>query len=194
MDASATGGSATPVTPAASVREAVEGLAVRQGEDVVVQACVALLDGADPKSLGDVALGLSGHARGFAELRAAGFREYWWPTWGARGLLYVWRPDAAPAVVRGLGHEHWRPAEMCLKVAARREVPEAAGGAVHLAVHDLARVRAVAVRTLGLVGDTEHVAVVRAALEDPDAQVRRAAALALERMVGRLDLPEKELS
>lgn len=60
--------------------------------------------------------------------------------------------------------------------------------------HDLARVRAVAVRTLGLVGDTEHVAVVRAALEDPDAGVRRAAGLALERMVGRLDLPEKELS
>ena len=41
--------------------------------------------------------------------------------------------------------------------------------------------------------DTEHVAVVRAVLEDPDAGVRRAAGLALERMVGRLDLPEKEL-
>lgn len=175
------------------MREAVQGLAFRHGEDVVVEVCVALLDGADPEPHGEVALGLSRHALGFEELRAAGFRDYWWPTWGARGLLYVWRPEAAPAVVRGIGHDHWRPAEMCLKVAAQREIAEAAGGAVGLTGHDLARVRAVAVRTLGLVGDTEHVAVVRAALEDPDAQVRRAAGLALERMVGRLDLPEKEL-
>lgn len=181
-------------TSAASVREAVQSLAARHGEDAVVEVCVALLDGADPEAYGEVALGLSRHDLGFQQLREAGFRDYWWPTWGARGLLYVWRPDAAPAVVGGVGHEHWRPAEMCLKVAARREVAEAAGGAVDLTGHDLARVRAVAVRTLGLVGDTEHVAVVRAALEDPDAGVRRAAGLALERMVGRLDLPEKELS
>lgn len=159
----------------------------------MVEVCEALLEGADPEAYGELALRLSGHDRGFAELRAAGFRDYWWPTWGARGLLYVWRPDAAPAVVRGLAHERWRPAEMCLKVAARREVPEAAAGAVDLAAHDLARVRAVAVRTLGLVGDTEHVSVVRAALDDPESRVRRAAGRALERMVGRLDLPGKEL-
>ena len=42
-------------------------------------------------------------------------------TWGARGLLHVWADSATDAVVRGLADEHWRPAEMCLKVAARHE-------------------------------------------------------------------------
>ena len=77
-----------------------------------------------------------------------GFRDYWWLTWGARGLLYVWSPKVAPAA---------------------------------------------ALRTLGRVGDTEHVPAVRSALGDTDSQVRRAAALALERMVARLDLPGEVL-
>jgi HEAT repeat protein len=82
---------------------------------------------------------------------------------------------------------------MCLKVAARRELAEAADSAVPLASHDLPRVRASALRTLGRVGDTEHVPPVRSALGDTDSQVRRAAALALERMVARLDLPGEVL-
>ena len=126
--------------------------------------------------------------------RSRGFRDYWWPTWAARGLLYVWSASVAPTVVRGLAHQHWRPAEMCLKVAARRELAEAADGAVALAGHDLSRLRAAAVRTLGRVGDTEHVATVRSGLDDTEAQVRRAAALALERMVARLDLPGEVLA
>jgi HEAT repeat protein len=82
---------------------------------------------------------------------------------------------------------------MCLKVAARRELAEGADCAVSLASHDLPRVRAAALRTLGRVGDTEHVPAVRSALGDTDSQVRRAAALALERMVARLDLPGEVL-
>jgi HEAT repeat protein len=82
---------------------------------------------------------------------------------------------------------------MCLKVAARHELAEAAEGTLPLAGHDLPRVRAHAVRLLGIVGDTDHVAVVRSALEDPHPDVRRAAGLALERMVVRLDLPAEEL-
>jgi HEAT repeat protein len=49
-------------------------------------------------------------------------------------------------------------------------------------------VRANAVRALGVVGDTEHLEDVVAALEDPDESVRAQAARAYERMVRRLDL------
>ena len=171
-----------------AVREVVEELAARHGEAEVVRVCTALLDGAPPEDFTDIAVGLSVHGTSVTHLREAGYHDYWWPTWGARGLLYLWRPEAGPAVVRGLAHEHWRPAEMCLKVAARREIAEAADAAVALAAHDLPRVRAVALRTLGLVGDTEHVDVVRDGLDDTETQVRRAAHLALERMVTRLDL------
>ncbi len=171
----------------------MEGLAARDGELRVVEACAALLTGEPPEAFSEIAVGLSGHGSSVEQLRSSGYRDYWWPTWAARGLLYVWSPSVAPAVVGGLDHEHWRPVEMCLKVAARRELAAAADGAVALAGHDLSRVRAVAVRTLGLVGDTEHVARVRSGLDDTDAQVRRAAALALERMVARLDLPGEVL-
>jgi HEAT repeat protein len=44
------------------------------------------------------------------------------------------------------------------------------------------------VRTLGVVGDTEHVEVVEAALDDPDVSVRMAAERAMTRLVERLDL------
>jgi HEAT repeat protein len=43
---------------------------------------------------------------------------------------------------------------------------------------------------LGAAGDTEHVAPVLAALEDPDEAVRRAAVRAVRRMENRLDLPQ----
>lgn len=185
-------GPSTPPRP--SVREAVEALVATAGEPRVVEVAASLVDGAPPEEAPDIAVRLSGHgATTPDELRAMGFRGYWWPTWGARTLLYAWAPSAAPSVVRGVGHEHWRPAEMCLKVAGRRELAAAADGAVELAGHDLSRVRAVALRTLGLVGDTEHVRAVRSGLDDPDPQVRRAAGLALERMVTRLDLPVEEL-
>jgi hypothetical protein len=183
----------TPQRPDASVRACVEALCERHGESLVAETCAALLVGASPEDHREIAAGLSAHDATFEELRAKGWRDYWWRTWGARGLLYVWSDSAVPAVVRGLADPHWRPAEMCLKVAAAREVAEVAGGAVRLAGHRLPRVRAAAVRTLGLVGDTEHVPEVRSALADTDLQVRRAATLAMERMIERLDLPEEEL-
>ena len=176
------------------MREAVDGLVVRNGEATVVEACTALLDGAPPEQWAEIAVGLSVHGTSVAQLRSEGYDGgYWWRSWGARGLLYVWLPGAAAAVVRGLDDEHWRPAEMCLKVSAARDLAEAADRAVGLAGHELPRVRAAAVRLLGRAGDTEHVTAVRSALEDPDSQVRRAAGLALERMVVRLDLPGEHL-
>jgi len=167
---------------------------VREGEARVVEACAALLEGERPEAFPHIAVGLTGHGRSIEELRSSGYaQEYWWRTWGGRGLLYVWSDSAGPTVVHGLGDEHWRPAEMCLKVAARRELAEAAEEALPLTGHDLSRVRANAVRLLGVVGDSDHVAAVRAGLGDADPQVRRASGLALERMVARLDLPGEEL-
>ena len=88
----------------------------------------------------------------------------------------------------GLGDEHWRPAEMCLKVATRHEVGGAGDGAVALRTHELPRVRAQAMRALAVTGDTEHVDAVRARLDDEHEDVRRQAARALEQMSRRLDL------
>ena len=92
------------------------------------------------------------------------------------------------AVVTGLGDEHWRPAEMCLKVVAAHDVAGAGDGAAALAGHDLPRVRAAALRALAVAGDTEHVEAVQDRLDDPDAAVRRTAARSLERLARRLDL------
>jgi hypothetical protein len=43
-------------------------------------------------------------------------------------------------------------------------------------------------RALGAVGDSEHVVVVRACLDDHDPAVRRQAERAVDRMAARLDL------
>ena len=119
----------------------------------------------------------------------AQWKDYWVRTWGARGLLYVWDDSAAPAVVAGLDDEHWRPAEMCLKVSTKRELGEAGPRAAVLAVDgELPRVRVQALRTLGAVGDTEHVDVVRELLDDEDQAVRRQAARSLSLLARRLDL------
>lgn len=175
----------------APIRELVADLVHRVGETDAVDICTDLLGGAEPADYAAALPYLAGtpaHA-----LLEGTWRDYWARTWGARGLLHVWRDPAADAVVAGLDDDHWRPAEMCLKVAATREIAEAADGAVALSRHELSRVRACAVRMLGRAGDTEHVRVVRSALDDPHADVRRAAALALERMVVRLDLPAEVL-
>ena len=116
----------------------------------------------------------------------------WTRVWGARALLYVWDDSATDAVLAGLDDAAWRVAEMCLKVAAKHDVPRAADGAAALASHALPRVRGQAVRLLGVAGDTEHVDVVRAALDDRDGDVRRRAARALDLMELRLDLPGEE--
>ncbi len=77
---------------------------------------------------------------------------------------------------------------MCLKVVAAHDVAGAGDGAAALADHELPRVRAAAMRALGVAGDTEHADVVREHLDDPDEAVRRAAARAWEQLSRRLDL------
>lgn len=176
-----------PADLAAPPRVLVGRLAEVVGEAAAVDVCVALLGGADGG-------GYAAELPYLAGRPAAGYLDgtwapYWSRVWGARGLLYVWEGRAARSVVAGLGDPAWRVAEMCLKVSALRELAEAGDDATVLVRHELPRVRLNAVRTLGLVGDTEHVAAVRAHLDDGDPLVRRAADLALQRLTTRLDLP-----
>lgn len=176
----------TPTKGDASPRELVTELGRIVGPETAAGWCADLLAGADPHDYVEMLDYLGSNTR-----KAAfdpSWYDYWPRTWGARGLLYVWADSAAPVVVEGLADAHWRPAEMCLKVATKREIGEAGPGAVPLSEHELPRVRAASMRCLGKVGDTEHVEIVDAALDDEHPQVRRAAARALTAMVKRLDL------
>ena len=166
-------------------------LAEHLGVSATVALCVELLEGADRNDHPDAMPYLTGVV--FDEesptFYPAQWKDYWVRTWGARGLLYVWDESAAPAVVAGLDDEHWRPGEMCLKVSTKRELGEAGPRAAELAVTgELPRVRVQALRTLGAVGDTEHVDAVRGLLDDEEQAVRRQAARSLEQLARRLDL------
>lgn len=172
------------------MQELIVELADRLGTDEFTARCVALLEGAPREQHVDVLPWLTGHdwSDGEPVRDPTVWKDHWLRTWGARGLLHVWDDRATRAVVAGLGDAEWRPAEMCLKVAAAHDVAGAGDGAAALAGHPLPRVRSAAARALAVVGDTEHVAAVTGLLDDPDDAVRRAAARALERMRPRLDL------
>ncbi|HEY3528596.1 MAG TPA: HEAT repeat domain-containing protein [Nocardioides sp.] len=158
-----------------------------------VEVCVDLLDGADRTAYVPELRYLTGFdwSEGAPAYDVGVWKAYWVRTWGARGLLYCWDDEATRAVVAGLGDEHYRPAEMCLKVAAKHDVAGSGPGAAALTRHELPRVRANAARALGVVGDTEHVADVRALLDDPEEWVREHAARAYGRMSRRLDLGDR---
>jgi HEAT repeat protein len=175
----------------APVGELVRELADHLGVRPTVDLCVDLLEGADRTAYPDAMPYLTGVV--FDEdsptFYPSQWKDYWVRTWGARGLLYVWDDSATSAVVAGLDDEHWRPGEMCLKVSTRREIGEAGPGAARLAIQgELPRVRLQALRTLGAVGDTEHVRIVTDLLADAEPAVRRQAARSLEQMGKRLDL------
>jgi hypothetical protein len=174
----------------APIQQLIAELVALVGEDRVVDECIELLGGAERGEHLDVLPYLTGLSfePGAVTRDPARWPAYWVRTWGARGLLYVWRERAEAPVLAGLDDEHWRPAEMCLRVATRREIGGAGDEAVRRTTHELARVRAQALRTLAVVGDTEHLDAVRERLDDPDTEVRRRAALALDRLAERLDL------
>ena len=175
------------------VAELIRELAARLGRARFTEVCVDLMSGAPREAYLEELPWLTGHswAVGDSVHDRATWPDYWLRTWGARGLLHAWDDAATEAVVAGLGDEHWRPAEMCAKVAARHDVAGTGDGVAALAGHDLPRVRAVAVRALAVVGDTEHARVVLERRDDPDEAVRAAAARAWERLSVRLDLPEQ---
>jgi HEAT repeat protein len=175
-----------------SPRESWAALARGVGEGEAARRCVAMLTADSPADVADTLLRL-GDTAPQALRPDSPWKPYWVRVWGARGLLYVWDESCASPVVQGLRDEHWRVAEMCLKVSAKRELGEAAPGAVALSGHELPRVRAAVARDLGIIGDTEHEAVVRRLLADPDRTVRVAAETALARMTERLDLPAGDI-
>jgi hypothetical protein len=172
------------------VAELIADLAARLGVRRFVAVCTDLMAGADREEYVEELRGLTGHDwhPGDGVFDRDAWADYWPRTWGARGLLHVWDDVATDAVVRGLADQHWRPAEMCLKVTARHEVAGTGDGAAALASHELPRVRAQAMRALAVTGDSEHVAVVRDRLDDEDAEVRKQAARALGALERRLDL------
>jgi hypothetical protein len=175
------------------VGELIEELAQRLGRERFAEVCVSLLLGGSREDHLDALPWLTGHdwSEGEPVRDRTVWKDYWVRTWGARGLLHVWDDQATHAVVAGLDDEEWRPAEMCLKVVARHEVAGAGDGAAALLDHELPRVRSSALRALAVVGDTEHVAPVVAAQDDPDPDVRRQAGRAWESMRERLDLGER---
>jgi HEAT repeat protein len=78
---------------------------------------------------------------------------------------------------------------MCAKVAARWEVVAAADACLVLVDDDTPRVRAAAVRVLGVTGEVEHADGIRQALDDSEPAVAEAAERALQRLQDRLDRP-----
>jgi HEAT repeats len=172
------------------VAELIADLAARLGVPRFVAVCTDLMAGADRNQYVEELRGLTGHDwhPGDGVLDRDSWHDYWVRTWGARGLLHVWDESATDAVVRGLADDHWRPAEMCLKVAARHEVAGTGDGAATLADHELPRVRAQAMRALAVTGDREHLDAVRDRLDDEDVEVRKQAARALDALERRLDL------
>jgi hypothetical protein len=172
------------------VAELIADLAGRLGLARFVAVCTDLMGGAEREEYVEELRGLTGHdwRPGDDVLDRDRWPDHWLRTWGARGLLHVWDDSATDAVVAGLADAQWRPAEMCLKVAARHEVAGTGDGAAALAGHDLPRVRVQAMRALAVTGDSEHVDAVRDRLDDEDAEVRRQAARALTALERRLDL------
>ena len=175
------------------IAERIRELDAQVGRDRFVEVCVDLLEGAPRTAYVPELRYLTGHSwePGDRVFAAESWKDFWVRTWGARGLLHCWHDRATDAVVAGLGDEHYRPAEMCLKVSASHDVAGAGPGATALLAHELPRVRAAAVRTLGVIGDTDQADALRAALDDPDDGVRRQAVRAWKRLTDRLDLPHE---
>ena len=171
----------------ATPRQMFGELAQHIDEATAAGICADLLSGADPRDY-PTAFWYFG-ARGTEKFLAGTWGpDYWSRVWGARGLLYLWSDEVGGTVLAGLSDQAWRVAEMCLKVAAKREVGGAGDGAVRLADHELSRVRVAALRVLAVVGDTEHLDVVTQRLNDPEPDVRRHADRALLTMRERLDV------
>ncbi len=175
-----------PTDPELTPRQLLAELESHLGEAAAAELCAELLTSDDPHDHLNALVFLGGRA-GESVLAGGSWKPYWARVWGARGLLYVWSDSVTGAVLTGLRDEHWRVAEMCLKVSAKREVP-GADDAAHLATHELSRVRIAALRVLGSSGEVEHAQQVTEALADQDEAVRRAAARALDRLATRLDL------
>jgi hypothetical protein len=169
--------------------ERVEALVRLVGADAVVEWCTGLLRGGDWTDPAAPALDWVGGRSSASMVDRALALDYWPRVWGARGLLHVYRPQAAAAVVAGLDDEAWRVREMCAKVVRAQEIGAAAGALHRRTADEVPRVRAAAVRALARVGEAEDAHAVRDCLDDPEPAVAAAAERALRELAGRLDRP-----
>jgi HEAT repeat protein len=180
----------TDLAPDASPRDRVAAVVRRIGEPALVRACIEVLETGEPPADRDAALALGGVHAGHELNRTRAPevpQEYWWPVWALRVMLYAWNDAAEPSVVLAFEHEAWRVREMAAKVTARREVGMAADAAAAAVADPVPRVRAAALRAIAVVGEHEHVDLVRDAIDDPEPSVAVRAEQALDRLSRRLD-------
>ncbi|MDQ1599777.1 MAG: hypothetical protein QOD68_1251 [Actinomycetota bacterium] len=169
--------------------ERVAALVELVGADAVADWCADLLRGGDWTDVDAPDLDWIGGPSSASMVDKALALDYWPRVWAARALLHAYRPQAEPAVVRGLSDESWRVREMCAKVVRAHEVGAAADELAPLCADGVPRVRAAAVRALAAVGEAEHADAVHDCLDDPEPSVRTAAAGALRALARRLDRP-----
>lgn len=195
-------GQLKPPDVEAHPRELVLGARRALGEDVLVDWCVDLLtrrigsrQACDDESLPSLTwIGGLPAAGGASWSPAEPPNDYWVRVWAARAFLYVWRDDVPAALIEALDHDPaWRVRHDVARVVAARQVGEAVPHLLPLLTHHLPRVRAVAVRAIGVAGEAEHAAPIAALRDDDDRSVRAAVEQALERMSARLDRPVPHL-
>lgn len=160
------------------------------GLHAVVDTCLALLEGDEDYEMLPVPLGYLGGGHAVAQLRRGDLarrgQDYWPRVWAARGLRYAWLDYAEPPLVGALRDPAWRVQEMAAKVVAQRELGSASGLLTPLVDSRVVRVRAAAIRALGVVGEYEHAELIQR-VTDADPVVRVAVDAALRRLRVRLD-------
>ena len=135
-------------------QQSIEAECARRGRGAVVAGCMAILDGGNFDDALVLALG-GPAAEQVLDGREGGRDGYWPRVWAARGLLYAWSDDAAPAVIAALADDSWRVREMAARVVARHQVGDALSAVAALRDDPVQRVRAAAeraVRSLTAVG------------------------------------------
>ncbi len=174
-------------------RDVVLAACAENGEDVVIDWCVALLTGeitgedafgADLPKL--VAITGSANPGGWSQpVDPVNF--YWVRVWAARAFLYIWRDDVVDALLVVADDPAWRVREHVARIAAQRELGQLVDALLPMLDHELPRVRAAAVRAMGAAGEVEHAEAVEHLRDDPDNTVRIAVDRALNRLANRLD-------
>ncbi|HEU4948370.1 MAG TPA: HEAT repeat domain-containing protein [Kribbella sp.] len=184
--------SSKQVEPRQHPREVIRSACAEHGEDAVIDWSVALLTGqvspdeAYSSELMPKLVWIAGPlVGGWSRLDPVNY--YWVRVWAARVFLYVWRDDVVDALLIATKDPAWRVREHVARIVAQRELGQVVDELLPMLEHELPRVRATAVRAIGVAGEFEHVPAVEELRDDPDPAVRAAVERALERLVDRLD-------
>jgi hypothetical protein len=173
-------------------REVVQAAVAAHGEDTVIDWALAFLTG---EISGEAAYGaelpklvaITGSANpGGWKAPVDPVNYYWIRVWAARVFLYVWRDDVVDALLAVEDDPAWRVREHVARITAQRELGQLVDGLLPMVDHELPRVRAAAVRAIGVAGESEHVGAVEDLAGDPDHTVRAAVERALAKLSERL--------